>query len=556
MRRRILSRPLTRILPRSGGPPLTAMLVAAALGMPVLVVGGSVAIPGTAETWRHLLATVLPEYAATTVRLCLEVAVGVAVLGAATAWLTAAHDFPGRQILEWALILPLAVPAYVLSYAYTDLLQPAGTVQIWLRAKFGVRYGDYWFPEIRSVEGAAALFTLAFYPYVYLLARSAFLERAPRLQEAARSLGLDAWAAFFRISLPLARPALASGVALALMETLADFGAVSYFAVHTFTVGIYRTWYSLGDRAAAAQLAAVLLGFVVLVLSLERVFRGRARYVSAGGRGCLCPKRRLTGIKAAAACLACLVPVALGFLVPAAVLLRFLVAAQEFPLAPERFWLLAKHSFTVSGIAAALAVLVALALSYSVRLSRGCLPQIMRRLVELGYAVPGAVIAIGILIPVARLDHWLGDQILRHFAFDPGLVITGGLAALVYAYVVRYSAVALQTVEAGLTRIAPHLDDAARGLGAGRAETLWRVHLPLLRGSALIAGLLVFVEVMKELPATLVMRPFNFDTLATQVFVFASDERLAELAAPSLAIVTVGLVPVGLLARAMARGRR
>jgi iron(III) transport system permease protein len=538
-----------------GGLALAALLVAIVLAVPVLVVVGHVAVPGTGETWSHLLETVLPEYVITTLLLCVAVAAGVAVVGVATAWLTAAHDFPGKKGFEWALILPLAVPTYVLSYAYTDLLQPAGTVQSWLRITFGLRYGDYWFPEIRSLGGAAALFTLAFYPYIYLLARTAFLERPTSLQEAGRSLGLGSWATFFRISLPLARPAVAAGVALALMETLADFGAVSYFAVQTFTVGIYRTWYSLGDRAAAAQLAAALLGFVILVLFLERLSRGRARYAAAGGRGRPSPSRRLTGLKAAAAILVCSLPVVLGFLLPAGVLLGLLFKAKELPLPLERFWFLAKNSFTVSGIAAVLAVSLALVLSYSVRLCKGGLPRAMSRLVGLGYAVPGTVIAVGILIPVARLDHWLADRVLAHFAFDPGLMLTGGIAALVYAYLVRYSAVALQTVEAGLTRISPSMDDAARGLGASQAETLWQVHLPLLRGSLLSAGLLVFVDVMKELPATLVMRPFNFDTLATQAFVFASDERLAELAAPSLAIVAVGVVPVALLAHAIARGR-
>jgi iron(III) transport system permease protein len=534
---------------------VAALVVATLLAAPVLVVVGHLAVPGTGGTWRHLLETVLPEYVATTLTLCAAVAAGVSVLGVATAWLTSAHEFPGRRVFEWALILPMAVPTYVLCYAYTDLLQPAGTVQSWLRASFGLRYGEYWFPEVRSLQGAAALFSLAFYPYVYLLARTAFLERAASLHEAGRSLGLGSWATFLRISLPLARPAVAAGVALALMETLADFGAVSYFSVQTFTVGIYRTWYSLGDQAAAAQLSAALLGFVVLVLFLERLSRGRARFAGAGGQSRPHSCRRLKGWRATTAFLVCAVPVILGFLLPAGVLLGLLFREQGFPLPLARFWLLARNSLTVSGIAAVLAVVLALVLSYSVRLGTSGLPWAMNRLVGLGYAVPGVVIAVGILIPVARLDHWLADRIQASFAFDPGLLLTGGIGALIYAYLVRYSAVALQTVEAGLTRITPSMDEAARGLGAGQMETLWRVHLPLLRGSLLSGGLLVFVEVMKELPATLVMRPFNFDTLATQAFIFASDERLAELAAPSLAIVAAGVVPVALLARAVARGR-
>jgi iron(III) transport system permease protein len=525
------------------------------LAVPVLVVGSHLAIPGTAGTWNHLLGTVLPEYAATTLRLCLGVAAGTAVLGAVTAWLIAAHEFPGKRTLEWALLLPLAVPTYVLSYAYTDLLQPAGTVQSWLRAAFGLPHGGSWLPEIRSLGGAAGLFSLAFSPYVYLLARTAFLERAAGLQEAAQALGLGGWAAFLRISLPLARPAVAAGVALAVMETLADFGAVSYFGVQTFTVGIYRAWYTLDDRAAAAQLAAALLGVVALVLCAERLTRGRARYAAACGHGRSCPRRRLRGLRAAAAFLACALPVTFGFLVPTGMLLALLARESGFPFPPERFWLLVRNSVLASGLSAVAAVFLAVVLSYNVRCSTKPLARAVSRLAGLGYALPGTVIGVGILIPVTRLDHLLADLMLAHFAVDPGLVLTGSIAALVYAYLVRYSAVALQAVEAGLSRITPSLDDAARGLGAGQAEALRRVHLPLLRGSLLSAGLLVFVEVMKELPATLVMRPFNFDTLATQAFIFASDERLAELAAPSLAIVAVGLVPTALLARAIGRRR-
>lgn len=531
---------------------LAAGLVACVLAVPVLVVLGSVFTP-TGDTWAHLVATVLPEYIQNTLWLMFWVAIGVTVTGVATAWLTTLCRFPGRGFFEWALILPLAVPAYVMAYAYTDFLQFTGPVQTWLRAYFGWGPREYWFPEVRSIGGAAAIFSFAFYPYVYLLARAAFLEQAAGMIEAGRSLGYGPWGSFFRLALPLARPGIAAGVTLALMETLADFGTVTYFALPTFTTGIYRAWLSLGDRAAAAQLAAALLGFVVLVLLVERVSRGRARFDERSVRRRLIP-RRLHGLPALGAVVACLAPLMIGFVLPAAILLDLSLSGGDFHFGARYFRLVA-NSVSVSALTAVCAVALALLMAYAARSSGNAIALVAHRLASLGYAVPGAVIAVGILIPVTRLDHALSGWLQSWFGISTGLILTGGIAALVYAYLVRFIAVALQSVEAGLTKVTPSMDDAARSLGSTPLATLVRVHIPLLMPSVLIAALMVFVDVMKELPVTFMMRPFNFDTLAVHAYNLASDERLSELAAPALTIVAVGVVPLVLLSRSLVRAR-
>jgi iron(III) transport system permease protein len=532
-----------------------ALIVALLAGLPVASVGLNIFVGGTSATWSHLAQTVLPEYISNSLWLCLGVGVGVGSLGVTTAWLTTMHDFPGRRFFEWALVLPLAMPAYVMAYVYTDFLQFVGPLQTVLRETFGWRHGDYWFPDIRTLPGAILMFVCVLYPYVYLLVRTAFLERASGMLEAARTLGMGPWRAFFAVSLPLARPAIVAGIALALMETLADYGTVAYFAVNTFTTGIYRAWFSLGDRVAAAQLAAMLLSFVLFLLMAERISRGRARYNNTTGRNRPMAGARLSGFAAVLAIIGCLLPLLLGFVLPALLLLKMALAEGDAQFG-ERFLLLSRNSFFLAGVTSLIAVLLALLLAYAARLSKSALASGLNRLVGLGYAVPGAVIAVGVLIPVTRLDNWLAGQWALWFGSNPGLLLTGGIAALVYAYLVRFLAVALHTVESSLAKITPNMDDAARCLGLGQGATLSRVHAPMLRGSLFTAGLLVFVDVMKELPATLVMRPFNFDTLATQAYTLASDERLAEASTASLAIVAVGLLPLIALSRQVSRARK
>jgi iron(III) transport system permease protein len=533
---------------------LVALLAAALIAAPLLSVATHVFSGGTGGTWAHLAATVLPDYVATTLWLCAGVGLGVLALGVGAAWLVTRHEFPLRSQFEWALVLPLAMPAYVMAYTYTDLLQYVGPVQTALREAFGWRRADYWFPDVRSTGGAVAMFVLVLYPYVYMLARTAFIERAGGLVEVARAMGLTPWQGFLRVSLPLARPAIAAGVALALMETLADYGTVSYFAVQTFTTGIYRAWFSLGDRVAAAQLALALLAFVIGVLVLERLSRGRSRFHDTTLRQGGVARLGLRGPKAVAAVLACALPLVLGFLLPAGLLLQMAWSEGDAQFG-SRFLLLARNSVLVSGTTALAAVTLALLIAYAARSHAGPATRWAHRIAGLGYALPGSVIAVGVLIPVTRLDHAIATLLRETLQVEIGLVFTGGIAALVYACLVRYLTAALQAVDAGLSKITPHMDDAARSLGHGPAETLRRVHLPLLRGSVLTAALLVFIDVMKELPATLVMRPFNFDTLATQAYTLASDERLAEASTSALAIVVVGLLPMMILCRQIAKGQ-
>jgi iron(III) transport system permease protein len=511
---------------------------------------------GAGETWLHLAATVLPRYVANTLALVVLVGSGVAIGGTAAGWLVACRSFPGSRFFAWALLLPLAMPSYVMAYAYTDFLQYAGPVQTALRQAFGWSYGDYWFPEVRSLHGAAAMFVFTLYPYVFLLARTAFVERPPALIEAARTLGLDQRAAFWRVELPLARPAIAGGIALALMETLADYGTVSYFAVDTFTTGVYRAWFSLGDRTAAAQLATALLVFVIGAVALERASRGAARsYGGARGKQALrYTPVRLSGLRAAAATTLCVVPLLVGFVLPVLLLLRLLSGEVDVALT-SRFFGWGFNSLRVAVMAAVLAVVAATIVAYAVRLAPGAITRAGSRVLILGYAVPGTVLAVGVLLPLGAADNWLSMAIRETTGHNPGLLLTGTIFALIYAYLVRYFAVAWNGIEPAFARITPSMDAAARSLGAGAWGTLRRVHAPLLARSSAAALLLVFVDVMKELPATLVLRPFNFDTLATQTYLLAKDERLAEAAVPSLAIVAVGLVPIILLARLGAKSR-
>lgn len=529
-----------------------AAMAAGVIAIPVIVVLSSVFAP-VGETWTHLAATVLSEYVWNSLWLMLWVGCGVAVIGVGTAWLTTTCRFPGRGFFEWALILPLAVPAYVMAYAYTDFLQFTGPVQSALRAYFGWGPRDYWFPDVRSLGGAAAMFSFVYYPYVYLLARAAFLEQAAGMVEAGRSLGYGPWRSFFRLALPLARPGLAAGIALALMETLADFGTVAYFGLPTFTTGIYRAWLSLGDRVAAAQLAAALLGFVAAVLIAERMTRGRARFDDRSARRRLV-SRRLRGLPALGAVTACAAPVILGFALPGAILFELSIAGEGLRFS-ARYLTLVANSVSLAAVTAVGAVMLALLMAYAARVGGNMVALAAHRLAALGYAVPGAVIAVGILIPVTRLDHALSGWLLSWFGISTGLILTGGVAALVYAYLVRFLAVALQSVEAGLAKITFSMDDAARSLRATPFGILTRVHVPLLMPSLLTAALMVFVDVMKELPATFMMRPFNFDTLAVHTYNLASDERLSELAVPALTIVVVGIVPLILLSRSLVQRR-
>jgi iron(III) transport system permease protein len=520
------------------------------LALPVLgVLGAWLALDQAAlATLAHQTRTVLPGYVLQTTALAVGVALGVMLLGAACAVAVCLFEFPGRRFFEWALLLPLAMPAYVLAYAWTDALQYSSPLQSALRGWLGTS-APLW-PDVRSLWGAVLLFVLCLYPYVYLLTRTALAERGVQMMEVARLLGAPLRRRVLRVALPLARPAIAAGVALALMETLADYGVGAYFGLNTFSTGIYKAWLVMNEPLAGAKLASLLLLVVVLLLTVER--RAQARLRFAAGRPAHGHEARpvaLRGGRAAIAWLLCALPLALGFVLPVLWLLRMLwaEAGAGAGLSLQRFVPWAWASLRLAALAALGATLLALGLSLALRrLPRrqaGALP-LLARIVSLGYALPGAVIAVGILLPLA----WL-QQRWPHLSV--GAWITGTIAGLMYAYLVRFSAVALQTVESGLARVPRSIDDSARLLGATPRRMFMQLHLPLLRRTALAAALLVFVDVMKELPATLVLRPFGSDTLAVVAYNLARDERLGEAALPSLAIVLVGLLPVALLSRAL-----
>lgn len=533
----------------------TVMMLAIALlvALPVLTVLAHVLVPAP-DIWSHLATTVLPRYLLNTAGLTLGVGIGVLVLGVGTAWLVVMCRFPGQRLFEWALLLPLAVPTYVIAYAYTDFLQFAGPLQTLLRESFGWAAGDYWFPPVRSLGGAIALLSLVLYPYVYLLTRAAFLEQSVCVLEVGRTLGRGPWRLFGTIAIPLARPAIAGGAALALMETLNEFGAVQFFALDTFTTGIYRTWFGLGERTAAAQLAGVLLLFVLALLLIERVSRGRAQYFHTSSRYRELPQYELSGLRRWLAVAGCGLPVLLGFVVPALLLLEMSLTNGDGQFG-WAFLPYILNSVSLSTAAALGAVGLAVLLSYGVRLAPSPLTEAAVRVSAMGYAVPGAVIAVGILIPLGWMDQRIYGLLNGELGWDVGLVLTGSGIALVYAYLVRFLAVSYNAVQASLTKVTPTMDAASRTLGKTAGGTLRRVHAPIMRGSLLGAGILVFVDVMKELPATIILRPFDFTTLAVRSYELASDERLSQSSTASLAIVLVGIIPVILLSRAMRRSR-
>lgn len=529
------------------------LLLALLLALPLLAVVGSLFWPRP-ETWQHLLDTVLAEYVLNSLWLVAGVSVGVLLLALVPAWLITMCRFPGSRILEWALLLPLAMPAYIIAYTYTGLLDVAGPVQSALRDWFGLSYGDYWFPPVRSLGGAIVMLSLVLYPYVYLLARSAFIEQSICVLEVARTLGLGPVKRFLKVALPLARPAIVAGLSLALMETLADYGTVQYFGISVFTTGIFRTWFGLADGLAAAQLAVLLLSFVVLLLWLERRSRREARYHHTSGRYSAIVNEPLRGGRALAALMVCLLPVAAGFLLPAGTLLLW--ALESWARTDTRAFLqLMFHSLGLAAFTAVLAVVLALYFAYGRRLYDNVLTRLSLRFVSFGYAIPGTVIAVGALLPFAWFDNALDGWLRAQFGISSGLLLSGTLFTLVFAYLVRFLAVSVNAIEAGLGRVRPSMDEAARSMGLPRLAVLRRVHIPMMRGTLLSAGLLVFVDVLKELPATLLLRPFNFNTLAVRAYELANDERLAEAASPALAIVVAGIVPVILLSRIISRSR-
>ena len=548
-----VARPWLRIDPSMGFSPrllaFGSVLAALAIAAPIVALLWLAMAPSGAPdegALAHLFGTVLPRYTLTTVKLASTVLAVVLLIGVSTGWLVAAYEFPGRRALSWMLALPLATPAFVMAYAYTDFLASFGPLQSGLRRLTGWEVGDYWFPDIHSWPAAGAFLGLALFPYVYLLARAAFADRSPSLGEAARSLGLSRRRVWWRVTWPVARPAVVAGCALAMMETLADFGTVAYFAVDSFTAGIYRAWQGMGDRTGAARLAVMLLVVVLAMLALERGQRGRMQFHVRNPRPAL--RRPLRGAAAWRATLACSLPVVLGFLLPAALLVRAWVdgGAGFDPRLPQ--WIF--NTASLAGLGVAVVLPVSLVAAYSARVASSPTLRAALMFSSTGYALPGVVLGVGLLILSGAVDRALAP--LTAWLGLPALLAGGSVAAIVYAYAVRFFSVAYQGVESGLKRISPSMDHSARSLGRRPLEVLREVHWPLMRRSVGAAALLVAIDCLKELPATLVLRPFNLDTLAVVTYQFAADERLAEAALPALLIVLVGVVPVLWLSRVAA----
>ncbi len=533
--------------------PTGVVLVAALFSLPIFTIASFILHPAN-DIWQHLVDTVLAEYLFNSALLMLGVGCGTLLIGVACAWLTSVCVFPGKRLFSWALLMPLAFPGYIIAYTYTGLLDFAGPLQSALRDAFGWGHGDYYFPEIQSLGGAMTMLSLVLYPYVYLLARAAFLEQSVCVLEVSRTLGCSVWASFYRVALPLARPAIVAGLSLALMETLADYGTVSYLGLDVFTTGIFRTWFGFGDAAAAAKLAAILLLFVFTLVVVERASRRQAQYHHATYRYRNLPQYRLRGWRAAAAFAICFLPLAFGFLVPAAQLALWAVETHA-QMVDATFVRLALNSIMLALSAALLAVLVALFLAYGKRLYRAPSVNASIRIVATGYALPGTVVAVGVIIPFAWFDNTLDGWMREQFGIATGLLLSGSLFAVMFAYLVRFLSISIQSVESGLAKIKLSMDDAARSLKLSPGQILWRVHMPLMKGTLLTALLIVFVDVMKELPATLILRPFNFNTLAVRAYELATDERLADSSTAALAIVAVGLLPVVLLSHSISGSR-
>jgi iron(III) transport system permease protein len=529
------------------------LLTAFVFSIPVLTIASFLLLP-TGDIWQHLVDTVLADYLLNSILLMIGVALGTFSMGVTCAWLTSLCDFPGKKLFIWTLLLPLAMPAYIIAYTYTGMFDFAGPVQTQIRDWTGWGYGDYYFPEVRSLGGAIVMLSLVLYPYVYLLARAAFLEQSICVIEVSRTLGCNVWESFYRVALPLARPAIVAGMSLALMETLADYGTVSYFGIGVFTTGIFRTWFGLGDSGAAAKLAAILLLFVFTLVVVERWSRQRAQYHHTTNRYSKLPVYRLTGARALIACIACLMPLFFGFLLPAFQLSLWAIDTYAVMI-DSSFYKLVLHTILLGLSTAVLAVMLALFMAYGKRVLASKLVFASIRVVAIGYAVPGTIIAVGVIIPLTWFDNTLDSYMREQFDVSTGLLLSGTLFAVMFAYLVRFLAVSIQSVEAGLVKIKLSMDEAARSLGRKPTDILFNVHLPLMKGSVLTALLIVFVDVMKELPATLILRPFNFNTLAVRAFELASDERLADSSSAALMIVVVGLLPVILLSKSIASSR-
>lgn len=540
--------PATSFFTGTGWWRISTVFLSALAVLPVIAIALLSFFP-TENIWPHLLETSLPRYLSNTVQLIFGVGISVLITGVSTAYLVSHFEFPCRRYFEWMLLLPLAIPAYVIAYLYTDLLEFAGPVQRLIRGVFGWQLArDYWFPNVRSMGGAIAMMGLVLYPYVYLMARASFLEQSPYLQDVSRLMGKTRFQTFLFVSLPIARPAISIGVALALMETMNDFGTVDFFAVHTLTAGLFDVWLNMNNLGGAAQIAMTMLGFVLILLGLEYSGRRRVGFYQKSGRFCHRAKIKLSGKKKWLAFVVCLMPVVAGFFVPVGLLIDYSIRYFHKSWTPE-FRTYAFNSFYVSAIAAVVCCAIAVTIAYTRRMEQKGWLKLLSRTASMGYAVPGAVLAVGVVIPLALFDNAIDGFLRTQFGISSGLIFSGTVFALILTYVIRFLAISIGSIESSFSKVSTSIDMASRTLGHPPFRSLRLHHLPLIKSGIFTAGLIVFVDCMKELPATLLLRPFNFETLATHVYLFASDEMIGESALGCLAIVLTGLVPVIVLSK-------
>ena len=521
--------------------------------IPIIVICGSLFFPAK-DVWAHLLDTVLIDYIFNSFTLLIGVGCISLILGVIPAWLITMYKFPMSRYLEWALLLPMSMPAYIIAYSYTGAFDASGPIQEAIRDLTGWGYNDYWFPEVRSLGGAVAMLSFVLYPYIYLLSRASFIEQSVCVLEVSRTLGCNTIGSFTRVALPLARPAIIVGLSLVLMETLADYGTVQYFGVSAFTTGIFRTWFGMDNSLVASQLSALLLLFVIVFIYLERRSRKQQTYHHTSNRYSPLLKQKLKGSHALFAFLVCFIPLLLGFIIPAGFLFDWAIETYS-GLFDKNFYILLLNTMMLAFITALLALSIALFLGYVNRNSCSVINRFLVRFVSMGYAIPGTVVAVGVLIPFVWIDNRLDEFLRLHFSISSGLLISGTLFILVFAYLVRFLAVSINTVEAALGKIKPEMDEIAKTNGLSQTGIVKKIHMPIMRGSLLTALLLVFVEVLKELPATLILRPFNFNTLAVRTYELANEERLADAAIPALAIVIIGIIPVIMISNSISKSR-
>jgi len=541
---------------RLSGATLAALVVSAFVAMPIVAIF-LIGLSGDGENWQHMLFNVVPRAASRTLLLLAFTGALTASIGIVSAWLVASCDFPFRRLLSVALVLPLAIPSYLAAYAFGEFLDFTGPVQSLYRSLFGFASArDYSFPDVRSLGGAVLVMSAVLYPYVYLACRSMFLMQGRAAADVARTLGAGPFRVFSRVQIPMARPAIMVGLTLVMMETLNDIGAVEYLGVNTLTFSIYDTWLNRGSLAGAAQIASVLLVFVVLLLWIERRARRRQRFASQKTTAVTIDavRLKLSGWRGWGAALLCALPVIVGFVVPVAVLAGF-AARRLGDFAEPRLIKALGHSVAVSSSAALLTVILAFVLAYAARTDRSRLTAGASRLASLGYGIPGTVLGIGVLIPLAGFDNFLDGMLRQGLGVSSGLLLSGTGFAIVYAATVRFLTMAEGTIDAGFQKLSPHLDMAARTLGRNGLQTLSQVLLPNMRPAVLTAALLVFIETLKELSATILLRPFNFNTLATLVYEDASRSKVQDASVAAIIIILAGLIPVILVSRSLDRPR-